>query len=142
MAHITNLPDEVLAHIADYLGKRDLSTLILTCRHLQQALFRHLWKTITSRSSWLELNIDTLAKHARWIQRLEYIGHLPSEYYRIVFQNLDALHINFCSPKGPMSDSQSTTTGQEIDYTALIRLNPTIKDLYIDVKKMDTSPGF
>ncbi|KAF9096648.1 hypothetical protein BGX29_008472, partial [Mortierella sp. GBA35] len=27
-------------------------------------------------------------------------------------------------------------------YAALIRLNPTIKDLYIDVKKMDTSPGF
>ncbi|KAF9123420.1 hypothetical protein BGW39_008988 [Mortierella sp. 14UC] len=148
MAHLTHLPDEILAYIAHHLQRRDIAAALQTCHQLQQALISELWKTFSLKAFPLALDggypVDTITARAHWVRRLEYSGTLPPAYYNITFPNLVALRVNFCTSAETKDNSRDTQVlpKQDWGYTTLIRLNPTIKDLHVDSGSLETSCNF
>ncbi|KAG0292405.1 hypothetical protein BGZ96_004152 [Linnemannia gamsii] len=144
MAHITLLPVEILVLIAYFLEKSDLSATTRTCRQLQRVLTPYLWKTFVLRSSVSGkfYDIDALATYAPWVRSLEYTGAPPSEYYNIVYPNLDALRVNFCTMSKDHFIDKFGMPQQNNDYSTLIRLNPTIKHLYVNPENLATTSAF
>ncbi|KAK3844276.1 MAG: hypothetical protein J3R72DRAFT_438437 [Linnemannia gamsii] len=140
MAHITELPQEVISHIGRFLTKRDILKSILTCKSLLQSISHLLWRDITLQTGELPLPVSRLQDNADKVQRLQNIGTIPPEYYHIVFPGLSCLKIHF-KGANPTRRTQGSAV-QEVNNMALIRLNPTIQDLTIDLANHNPSNGF
>ncbi|KAF9123419.1 hypothetical protein BGW39_008987 [Mortierella sp. 14UC] len=140
MAHITELPQEVIATIGLFLTKRDILTSILTCYALHQSLSRLLWKDITLQTGKLPHPISLLHQNADKVQRLHNFETIPPEYYRIVFPGLSSLEIHF-KGANPTRRSQGSAV-QEVNNTTLIRLNPTIRELTVHLANHNPSNDF
>ncbi|KAF9089935.1 hypothetical protein BGX23_006359 [Mortierella sp. AD031] len=140
MAHITDLPEEVITCIGEFLNKRDMVTIVRTCRSLQQSLSHLIYKDITLQTGKLPLDVQYLKDNADSVQRLHNFGTIPPEFYRIVFPALHSLEIHF-KGANPTRHHQGSAL-QEINNTALIRLNPTIQDLRINLASHNPSNEF
>ncbi|KAG0292406.1 hypothetical protein BGZ96_004153 [Linnemannia gamsii] len=140
MAHIIDLPEEVITCIGNFLTKRDIVTIVRTCRLLHQSLSHLIWKDVTLQTGKLPLDVTRLQTNADSVQRLHNFGTIPPEYYRIAFPALCSLEIHF---KGANPTRRGLGSAlQEVNNTALIRLNPTIQDLTIHMANHNPSNTF
>ncbi|KAF9148060.1 hypothetical protein BG015_010238 [Linnemannia schmuckeri] len=140
MAYITDLPEEVITCIGNFLTKRDIVIIVRTCRLLHQSLSHLIWKDVTLQTGKLPIDVTRLQTNADSVQRLHNFGTIPPEYYRIVFPGLYSLEIHF-KGANPTRRAQGSVL-QEVNNTALIRLNPTIQDLTIHLANHTPSNDF
>ncbi|KAF9341460.1 hypothetical protein BGZ91_007885 [Linnemannia elongata] len=139
MAHITDLPEEVITYIGTFLTKRDIITAIRACRHLHESLSHLIWNDVTLQTGKLPI-VTHLQTNAESVQRLHNFGTIPPEYYSIVFPALCSLEIHF-KGANPTRRAQGSAL-QEVNNTALIRLNPTIQNLTIHLANHAPSNEF
>src|SRR5690242_4194938 len=86
MAHINDLPAEILAVIGGYIrGLNSMRAAIFTCKHLHQHLMPVLSKhiSVSDRTRPLSTKVDALKAHAHLVHRLNYAGYLDTRYYDI-----------------------------------------------------------
>jgi hypothetical protein len=140
MARITDLPGEVIICIGNFLTKRDMVIIVRTCRLLHQSLTHLIWKDVTLQTGKLPLDVTRLQTNADSVQRLHNFGTIPPEYYRIIFPALCSLEIHF-KGANPTRHAQGSAL-QEVNNTALIRLNPTIQNLTIHLANHNPSNAF
>ncbi|KAF9923742.1 hypothetical protein FBU30_006202 [Linnemannia zychae] len=140
MTHITDLPNELVVCIGNYLPKHDILAIILTCHKLHTALIHLLWKDITLQKGKLPSPVSRLVDNASNVQRLHNFGIIPPEYYHINFPGLVVLEIHFkgSNPKRLFQGSVQ----QEINNMELIRYNPTIQILTIHLANYNPSNDF
>ncbi|KAF9297979.1 hypothetical protein BGZ88_008445 [Linnemannia elongata] len=163
MTELIDLPEELLAIFASSLSKRDLTQLISSCRQLSQSssLLAHLWKEISLDShfpyhrhnmngtyrSHLEVCVSAgmLNQYAGFVQSLSLSGPFPAEYYQMAFPRLHKLcfyhDLMYSSPDGKAEDD-AMLTEQQVNNAELVRRNPNIKELCIDVGYARPSSDF
>ena len=129
MAHITNLPAEILTVIGGYIrGLNSMRAAILTCQHLHQSLIPVLWKriTVSDKIHPLSAKADALKAHAHLVYELNYAGYLNTEYYDISFPHLTSLKLL-------VSEEVEGRSPQELDscWARLLLFNPTVCDIEI-----------
>ncbi|KAF9902850.1 hypothetical protein EC991_004509 [Linnemannia zychae] len=142
MARFTDIPGELIILIADYLDRKDRYRLASTCRTHYHALLAILWKDLHMESDFplfwsnkdLLLPVQSfipsirLEQHASFVCHLSLLGPFRPEHYAIKFPNLYSLQLQF-DPRFPGH------TKEEYIYAAnFIRINPTIKDLEIQIQ--------
>ncbi|KAF9328826.1 hypothetical protein BGZ91_000820 [Linnemannia elongata] len=124
MAHINDLPAEILAVIGGYIrGLNSMRAAIFTCKHLHQHLLPVLWKqiSVSDRTHPLSTKVDALRAHAHLVHRLNYAGYLDTGYYDISFPHLTSLILS-------VTEEIEGRSPQELDssWAQLLLLNPTI----------------
>ncbi|KAK3836377.1 MAG: hypothetical protein JOS17DRAFT_477269 [Linnemannia elongata] len=129
MAHITDLPAEILAVIGGYIrGLNSMRAAILSCKHLHQSLIPVLWKriTVSDMTYPLSTKADALKAHAHLVYGLNYAGYLDTEYYDISFPHLTSLKLS-------VTEEVEGRSSQELDssWARLLLLNPTVCDIEI-----------
>ncbi|KAF9120377.1 hypothetical protein BGW39_011470 [Mortierella sp. 14UC] len=128
--HITDLPPEVLELIGAFLSNRVILNATLACRHFHRHLSSFLWKHVAASVARRNVDVDNLRVHSKWVRSLRYVdyeGQLPLDYYDISFPTLSVLELGSRSLKvsGPGPSAEEYTA----NWTRLIRLNPTVRDL-------------
>ncbi|KAG9068378.1 hypothetical protein KI688_010646 [Linnemannia hyalina] len=170
MTGIVTLPQEIISTITDYLDRRDRLRLATTCHSLYKALLSQLWKEVYIQSAFPHfqdprigervdippdrpiITSSRLELHAPLVQHLSLHGPFPQEYHTIVFPYLHILGLYLdTSYHAPFDDTQ-TTFSYALDASmraeqyrhraALIRQNPTIKDLRIQVREPQPTADF
>lgn len=136
---ITDLPEELISCIGDFLDKKSLSETLLTCHRLHATLKNQLWRDVELHCQEQQpIDINNLMDNSNFVRRLLFCGLIPSEYFHVAFQNLHTVEVDY-NPRRPTTYSSdeefnlgATCDRQEMDLTTLIRLNPQIRHLHID----------
>ncbi|KAG0312058.1 hypothetical protein BGZ97_011463 [Linnemannia gamsii] len=124
---ITDLPIEILTVIGDFLSTRaSIHASVLTCKLFHEHFSPLLWKALAVSSSVSTSGPDpnNLRNHAHLVQAFSYEGHLLAEYYQISFPRLSSIHLW-------INGLESTSKELEADWSRLIMLNPTVRNVEI-----------
>ncbi|KAF8948400.1 hypothetical protein BGZ47_005173 [Haplosporangium gracile] len=149
MAGITTLPQEIIYLMADYLDRTTRLRLANTCRKLFQALITPLWKEVYIQSDFPHFNFrlhgkrvdippdrpiitnTRLEEHAPLVQNLSLHGPFHPKHYAIVFSHLHTLGLYLDTSYHALDMSMQAE--QHRHRAEPIRLNPTIKEIKIEI---------
>ncbi|KAG0286138.1 hypothetical protein BGZ96_009741 [Linnemannia gamsii] len=127
MRRITDLPIEILTVIGDFLPTRtSIHASVLTCKLFHEQFSPRLWKALAVSTNVSTFGPDpsNLRNHAHLVQAFSYEGHLQAEYYHISFPRLSSIHLW-------INGLESTPQELDADWSRLLMLNPTIRDIEI-----------
>ncbi|KAG0254774.1 hypothetical protein BGZ95_005938 [Linnemannia exigua] len=164
MTGISDIPQELIVMIADYLSRKDRHRLASTCRNHYQALISRLWKELYIESDfphfWSKqhqiapvkpiITSRRVEQHAPYVHLLRLHGPFQQEYYALKFPRLHTLiflhDFSFHTPCNGAERFDSTLDipmwhDVHINNANLIRLNPTIKNLQIDLGRPNPIPS-
>ncbi|OAQ23402.1 hypothetical protein K457DRAFT_142766 [Linnemannia elongata AG-77] len=170
MAGITDLPQELIMMIADYLDRRQRALLASTSRSLYKSLDRCLWRTITMESDFPHYNLQhphkvltdiapvrpiitpsRLQQHSHLVHTLNLRGPFRQEYYSIKYPRLHSLVLHYDTSYHAPCDKRDTCDSvldavmraeEHTNGANFIRLNSTIKDLQLIVAPPQPPPEF
>ncbi|KAF9118749.1 hypothetical protein BGW39_000910 [Mortierella sp. 14UC] len=166
MTGITDLPQELISMVADYLNRKDRTRFAGTCRNHYQALITHLWKQVHVESDFPHYGFTNvpitpvkpfiassrLEQYATHVNLLGLHGPFQSDHYAIKFPRLHTLMFQYDSEFHAPSNHQGSpdTLDGTLDATMLaethvnnanlIRLNPTIKNLQMHLRRPEFQP--
>ncbi|KAF9131570.1 hypothetical protein BGW39_001619 [Mortierella sp. 14UC] len=156
MTGITDLPQELISMVADYLNRKDRTRFAGTCRNHYQALITHLWKQVHVESDFPHYGFTNvpitpvkpfiassrLEQYATHVNLLGLHGPFHSDHYAIKSPSLHTLMLQYDSEFHAPSNRQEypdTLDGTldtamlaetHVNNANLIRLNPIIKDIF------------
>ncbi|KAF8948402.1 hypothetical protein BGZ47_005175 [Haplosporangium gracile] len=168
MTGITDIPQELVTMITDFLKRRDHFQLATTCRHINQLLIPYLWREIHMESDFPQFSIgfrtyvpnpitsvkpviaaSRLKQHAPFVHTLNLHGPFGPDYYTIKFPWLHTLEFHYDGTfHAPYDRKGGNCFALDADMwaeeyansTSLLRLNPNIQNLYVLIYEGASQP--